>query len=92
MKAHSSTTDRTYDSWDDLVAAEANGYVVVVLLRESHTQLKRIYARVVGPYTDQKRARNKASTLRKKYRRHAKVETHLPELLGVYVEPAWKVL
>lgn len=35
MKAYSTQTERTYDSWEDLVAEEANGYGVVVLGRST---------------------------------------------------------
>ncbi|UKA48176.1 hypothetical protein LFT48_11910 [Arthrobacter sp. FW305-123] len=33
MKAYSTQTERTYDSWEDLVVEEANGYGVVVMMQ-----------------------------------------------------------
>jgi hypothetical protein len=94
--AYSPDADTRYDSWDDLVDAEANGWAVVVMMRETSLRSgrDRYYSRAVGPFADKRLALNKASSLRARWRR----ETHqnlLPdnrELLSVNVEPLWKEL
>jgi hypothetical protein len=91
--AYSPDTGTRYDSWDDLVAAEANGWAVVIMMRE--TSLKsgraRYYSRAVGPFAVKRLAQNKASSLRARWRRETR-ERLLPsnrELLSVNVEPLW---
>lgn len=94
MNAHSGQTGQTgqtYDSWDDLVAAEANGWVVVSVLRRKGLTRERTFARTVGPYENKVAARNRAATLRAKWRREL-VDDPTTELLSVNVEPLWKTL
>lgn len=90
MKAYSTQTERTYDSWEDLVAEEANGYGVVVMMQAESLKSGRpqTYSRLIGPFTDQKKARNKAAAVRRAWKR-AKDRDPRIQLLGVSVEPIW---
>lgn len=93
MQAYSSTTDQTYPSWDDLLAVEANGFAVVVIMRTStlKTGKSRTFARVTGPFADRPAARTEAARKRRKF---ARVREDYPgtELVAVCVEPLWKSL
>lgn len=90
MKATSTRTRRTYDSWEDLVAAEAAGYSVVVMMQSSSARSGRTqsYARVIGPFPDKRRARNRTAAVRRSFRRDADRRPRV-RLLGVSVEPIW---
>ncbi|MFF1880242.1 hypothetical protein ACFVVC_02070 [Pseudarthrobacter sp. NPDC058196] len=90
MKAYSTQAGRTYDSWEDLVAEEATGYGVVVMmqaesLKSGKTQT---YSRLIGPFADQKKARNKAAAVRRAWK-HTKDRDPRIQLLSVAVEPIW---
>lgn len=88
MKAHS--TNRTYESWDDLVTAEANGYSVVVMMQRTSAKSGRTqhYSRVFGPFPDRKAARNRAAAARRRWK-HAQDRYPDAQLLGVSVECIW---
>jgi hypothetical protein len=90
MRAHSSVTNQTYPCWDDLVAAESNGYAVVVMLRTTSyppgkTQL---LARATRPFEDKKTARTRAASLRRRVAR-AREDHPLTDVVHVLVEPLW---
>lgn len=93
MQAYSSTTDQSYPSWDDLLAVEANGFAVVVIMRTSnHRKGKpRIFTRATGPFADRQTARTEAA---RKRRQFARVREDYPgtELVTISVEPLWKQL
>lgn len=96
ITTYSPKTGTWYDSWDDLVEAEANGWTVVVMLRETSLRSgrHRYYSRAVGPFADKRLAQNKARSLRARWRRETR-QNLLPdnrELLSVNVEPLWKAL
>lgn len=95
MRAHSTRTGKSYDSWDDLVDVKASGYSVVSILQHTNADTGRIasFARVVGPFSDKAEARKKAASLRRQWRRLlvADNETHVM-LLSVSVEPIWSEL
>ncbi|WOC59117.1 hypothetical protein RI444_11190 [Paenarthrobacter sp. AT5] len=90
MKAYSTQTERTHDSWEDLVAEEANGYGVVVMMQAESLKSAspQTYSRLIGPFDDQKKARNKAAAVRRAWKR-AKDRDPRIQLLGVSVEPIW---
>jgi hypothetical protein len=90
MKANSTQTDITYDSWDDLVAAEANGYSVLVMMQRTSATSSRTqsYARVIGPFSDKQKARIRAAAVRRAWRRSSSDNPEVV-LLGVSVEPIW---
>ncbi|MDO4254360.1 MAG: hypothetical protein Q4C81_04320 [Kocuria sp.] len=91
MKAHSTQTDRTYDSWDDLVSEEANGYSVVVMMQSTSAKSGRTqsYARVIGPFADKQKARSKAAAARRAWKRKRDRYPSSVQLLSVSVEPIW---
>lgn len=60
MSAYSDRTNRSYPSWDDLVAAESNGYVVVLNTVRANT-----VPAVYGPYADKGQARSARTRLRR---------------------------
>lgn len=90
MKAYNTQTERTYDSWENLVAEEANGYSVVIMMQNTSAKSGRTqrYSRVTGPFADKQKARNKAAAARRAWKR---ISSRYPriELLGVAVEPIW---
>lgn len=58
MKAFSPETGKSYASFDELVAAEANGYVVVITSDRPNTG-----ALVVGPFADKAEANTKRARI-----------------------------
>lgn len=85
IPAHSGSSGKDYPSWDDLVAAEANGWVAVMIM-----QLKtKAFARVVGPFSTKREAQNCGASLRNKFKTS---DRRNPDtvLLAVTIEPAWK--
>lgn len=90
MKAISTQTGRTYDTWDDLVAAEAAGYAVVVMMQRPSQRSGRTqsYSRVTGPFPDKRKAMNKAVAVRKEFKRWVHRDPQV-RLLGVSVQPIW---
>lgn len=65
ISAYSENTGKTYDNWDALVAAEANGYVVVLTSTRTDT-----VPWVVGPYV----SKQEATKARVRLRRRAQKE------------------
>ena len=84
--AYSYETRKSYNSWDDLVKAEASGYTVVSILRELKSQ--KPFARVMGIYGTQKEAKKEANLLRRRWN-HIIAKQSSTELLRVTVEPIW---
>jgi hypothetical protein len=81
LKAYSPSTDTTYESWPALVAAESNGYVVVIYGEDRPSAQW-----VTGPFRKQKDAR------RAKRRLLAQVKRRTPEhvVLHASIRIAWK--
>lgn len=84
MQAFSETTGRTYSSWDDLVAAEANGYVAVAIL----TRGASTWPWVLGPFPTKVEANRARARLRTRIRREA--EYRPTASYSLFVRPAWK--
>lgn len=84
---------RSYDSYTDLVAAEANGFAVAVMLsRYNPTNGRRTYfVRTGGPYADKVEAGNAARRIRGQVKTAIRNDPHL-RLHGIHVEPLWKDL
>ena len=76
---------RRYDSWDDLVAAESNGYVASVILRQG----KKVWTWTTGPWPTKREGNNARNRLRTKVNK-TKAEYPKVEVLGYSVTPAWK--
>lgn len=92
IPAHSNRADTTYPSWEDLLAAEANGFAVVSILETTSQKGRtRTFVRTVGPFADRKKAQNKAAALRRRWKKLL-ADRQDPVLLRVVVEPLWDEL
>lgn len=91
--AHSTRADTEYPTWDDLIAAETNGYSVVSILQRTNpkTSKTRTFARVTGPFPDQKTAQKKAASLRLRWKLWFLDHPGI-KLVSVNVEPLWNEL
>jgi hypothetical protein len=76
VTTYSDKTGSTYLTWEDYVAAETNGYVVVLVTSRSGTA-----PAVVGPWPTQPEARKAQARLRSKFKReegpHHTVKTYV---------------
>ena len=80
MQAYSVETDTYYPSWEALVAAEANGYVIV-----SVSERPKTVPYVVGPFEDHAEAKR----VRVRYHNSAK-RAEAPHKVHTYVRTLWK--
>lgn len=84
LSAYSPDTGNYYNSWDELVEAETNGYVVVGLpTRPGAVPV------VVGPYPTQTEARKAQARLRAKWRKE-EAQQHGTHKISTYVRHLWK--
>lgn len=84
MEAHSSSTGKTYPSWEALVEAEANGYVVVAVIADG----KQTWPWVEGLYPTKAEASKARNRMRTKLNRES---TNYPSTsFRLFVRPAWK--
>lgn len=83
MRAYSPTTGKSYESWDALVEAEANGYVAVALL----TNQKQSWPWVEGPYDTKHEANNARNRMRNRFKKEAEWRQVKAKF---FVRPAWK--
>lgn len=91
MEAYSVDTNTTYESWDDLIKAEADGYVIVAVFERTlkSGDLQSV-ARVHGRYHTDKKARSAAAYRRKWWKKQLREPGYENvRLLGVHVEPIW---
>lgn len=84
IPAYSPDTDNTYLTWDELVAAEANGFVVVGTSSRPNT-----VPVVVGPFEDKEEARKAQARLRRKWRTEEQRWHGDGAKITVYVRPLW---
>ena len=93
MEVYSERTGKTYASWDDLVASEASGYVVVGVLAKTGKKSGKlnVYPRVTGPYETRKKALSAAAYRRRCWKKRLAGNPEV-SLLGVHVEPVWERL
>lgn len=86
----SDTTGITYPSWEALVEAEANGWVVVAILKSEKGSAERYttFARVYGPFDTQAEARNYRNKVRRAFKEM--LADYPTSLVVTSVEPAWK--
>jgi hypothetical protein len=83
--AYSESTNTHYDSWDDLVAAEANGYIVTAVLHRG----KQTWTWSIGPYDDQRLANNAKQRLKTRIKKER--DSHPDtELVVITIRPLWK--
>lgn len=79
---------RTYDSWEELVEAESNGYVATVMLRKKQKKGYVYWTWTVGPYPTKREATNARNRLKTQIKRYDGSEP--VEVLAYNVRPAWK--
>ena len=88
MQAYSTTTGETYPSWEELVEAEANGWLCIALITGAHKQAGKTWPFVEGPFPTKREAENARSRMRGKFKREAE---HYPgQTYKFFVRPAWK--
>jgi hypothetical protein len=85
-EAYSVSTGKTYPSWDDLVAAEANGFVVTAVISDG----SRTWTWTVGPFKDKSDANRARARLRTRLKREVAQGTN--RTFQLFVRPAWKDL
>lgn len=89
ITAYSPDTDKTYLTWDDLVLAEANGYVVVGTCSRPGT-----VPVVVGPWDPtpegKEEARKAQTRLRRKWRREEQREHGDGHTISTFVRVLWR--
>ena len=84
MEAYSERTNTHYPSWEALVEAEANGYVVVAIIRNK----KEVWPWIVGPFPTKREAGNARNRLRRSLRKDS--ENNYSLNFSLFVRPAWK--
>lgn len=90
MRAYSSNTGVSYDSWDDLVAAEANGYLVIAVITQQKPGKKaKSWPYVVGPFATKAEAERVRTNTRNRWRREREWR-YQHQTYRFYVRPAWK--
>jgi hypothetical protein len=77
---YSEITGAYYESYEDLVAAESNGYAVVGV-----SERPRTVPVVVGPFPDKKEAAKAVQRLRRGWSKHER-----PHKVHIYVRILWK--
>lgn len=80
---------KEYDSWEDLLAEETNGFAVIVLLRERAPK-RMLFPAVFGPFPTKEEADKAARRVRAKYRREDRAGAVSSDLVSVHVKPSWK--
>lgn len=85
ITAYSPDTDSTYLTWDDLVAAEANGWVVVGTSDRPNT-----VPVVVGPFDTKDDARRARVRLRRRWQREENDKNVGQYTISTVVRPLWK--
>ena len=84
-------TSRTDETYEDFLARESAGWVVVIIARE-YGPKQNLFANVVGdkdgsPYADKRLATNHAARVRAAYKRELYAASSLAK---VSVRPLWK--
>lgn len=82
MQAFSEATNTHYDSWDDLVRAESNGYVVVAIIENGRQR----WPWIIGPFEDRSAAERARDRTRTKMRR----QVGPGRSFSLFVRPTWK--
>lgn len=88
IQAHSDTTGKTYENWDQLIEAEANGWLMVVII--TNTKSGQVWPWIVGPMTTRKEAERKRANTRTKWKRDQDNGRYLHLSYQFFVRPAWK--
>lgn len=81
LTAWSDETQTRYDSWDDLVSAEALGYVVIAVILDRDGKVKG--ANPIGLYPTKKKAQSVSGTTRVRAKNQF-------TSVRIFVRPLWK--
>ena len=84
MEAYSDATNTTYESFDALINAEANGWVVICII----TSPKQTWPAVIGPFATKEEANRERNRLREKYKRES--WKYPDQTYKWFARPAWK--
>lgn len=87
IPAYSEKTDTQYPNFSALVDAEANGWMVCVVLQRGAA----VWPWMIGPFTSKRRALREQRRQRGRFKRQ-QANRDLPENLTAkfFVRPAWK--
>lgn len=85
MQAYNPQTGNTYESWEALVAAESNGWMVCLILTDG----RETWPYMAGPVALQKDARNLRARLRRKFK-NAPPDNPNTRIITTSIRPAWK--
>lgn len=89
VEAYSVQTGKTYPSWDALVEAEANGFVVTAIISDG----KRSWPWTAGPFPDKGEANRARARMRTRMKREQGRDRLAPDrTFQLFVRPAWKDL
>lgn len=86
IPAYSPTTDTHYDSWLDLVNAEANGWVATVILSRGP---RKTWSWSVGPFDTKEEAEKQRAWMRRDSVKAAREDKALA-VITTTVRPLWK--
>ncbi len=87
--AFSTTTGRHYDTWDQLIEAEANGHLVTCIITG---RKGKVWPVSWGPFTTHAEANKFRNRMRAKFKREAKKpwSPYQHQTYAWTVRPAWK--
>lgn len=85
IQAYSYQTDTTYDSWEELVAAESDGYVVIV----TGFNPEKVETTVFSNFVGRRANKHEASLLANRTRRDIKKRGNPFLTYKVFVRPNW---
>lgn len=85
--AYSADTNTHYPTWEALVEAEAEGYLVIAIVSSE----KQTWPWVQGPYPDKREANNARARARNKFKKDIQSPWVDPNLTAsFFVRPLWK--
>lgn len=81
--------DTTNQTYDEFLAVNANGWVVVYIGKEK-TPKAPIFVNVTGPFTTRQEATNRASAMRRRYKRQVLRDDPIgSDIVKISVRPLW---
>ena len=86
IKAYRAGSGETYNSYEDLITAETNGWLVLAVVSKG----AKTWPAAEGPYEDKNSANRAANRLRNRWRKTAR--NYPGVTYRIHVRPAWKEL
>lgn len=83
--AYSPGTGKHYSSWDDLVAAESNGWIAVAIITDGKTS----WPWSIGPFSTKGDATSASVRLRRYLNKESQENKNIKSF-RVFVRPVWK--